>query len=613
MRDDLVRFDSLGVHGAGRSFVFGGCRRVLEARAVGDVLPVLREVEAAVAEGLHAAGFVAYEAASAFDPALATHPPDPRLPLAWFAIYETREEVASIDSDPSAVQDKASDSDSDSGGSDSDDFNPAESDFPDAFALGDWAVGVSEDAYLANVERIRALIAVGDTYQVNYTVRLSAPFAGDDLALYRRLCAAQRAAHCAFLRVGDVSILSASPELFFHRRGDHLELRPMKGTRPRGRWAEEDEALAAELAASAKDRAENLMIVDLLRSDAGRISRFGGVEVERMFEVERYETVHQMTSTIRASLRPDVGLADVFRALFPCGSVTGAPKVRTSQIIAGLEQGPRGVYCGAIGFASPGEAAFSVAIRTLVIDHAAGAAELGVGSGITFDSAAAAEYRECLSKAEFARRAPNDLRLLETLLWEPGAGYFLLDGHLDRLAKSAAYFGFRCDQDAVRRSLDAAASAAPPKPHRVRMTVGRAGEIDIACEPLRPLADPVRVGVAAEPVDSREPLLYHKTTRRDVYARAAAGRPDCDDVLLVNERGELTESTVANLVVELDGARWTPPLVCGLLPGVYRAELLRRGEVRERVLRPEDLARADAVWLVSSVRRWRRATVVDAR
>ena len=614
MRDDLVRFDSLGVHGAGRSFVFGGCRRVLEARAVGDVLPVLRAVESAVAEGLHAAGFVAYEAASAFDPALATHPPDPRLPLAWFAIYETREEVASIDSDPSAVRDEASGSGgSGSGGSDSDDLDPAESDSTDAFALGEWTVGVSEDAYRANVERIRGLIAAGDTYQVNYTVRLRAPFAGDGLALYRRLCAAQRAAHCAYLRVGGVSILSASPELFFHRRGDKLELRPMKGTRPRGRWAEEDEALADELAASAKDRAENLMIVDLLRSDAGRISRFGGVSVERMFEVERYETVHQMTSTIRASLRPETSLADVFRALFPCGSVTGAPKVRTSEIIAELEDGPRGVYCGAIGFASPGEAAFSVAIRTLVIDHAAGAAELGVGSGITFDSDAAAEYRECLAKAEFARRAPNDLRLLETLLWEPDAGWFLLDGHLGRLAKSAAYFGFRFDADEVRRSLDAAASPAPPRPHRVRLTVGRAGGVDIACEPLRALPDPVRVGLAAEPVDSREPLLYHKTTRREVYARAAASRPDCDDVLLVNERGELTESTIANLVVELDGARWTPPLACGLLPGVFRAELLRRGEVRERVLRPADLARADAVWLVSSVRRWRRATVVHAR
>ena len=580
MRDEVARFDSLGAHGAGRSFVFRGCRRVLAARRVDEVLPVLREVEAAAARGMHAPGFVAYEAAPAFDPALATRPPDPRLPLAWFALCDAREEVEPV---------------ADEGEGD--------------FELGAWTGAVPEDVYRANVERIRAWIAAGDTYQVNYTLRLRAPFSGDDRALYRRLCLAQRAPHCAYLRVGDLSVLSASPELFFRLRGDALELRPMKGTRPRGRWPAEDRALAAELAASEKDRAENLMIVDLLRSDAGRVSEFGSVRAEPLFQVETYETVHQMTSTVRSRIRPGTRLEELFRALFPCGSVTGAPKVRTSRIIAALEEEPRGVYCGAVGFVSPGEAAFSVAIRTVVVDRGRGEAALGVGSGVTYDSDAGAEYRECLSKAEFARRAPNDFRLLETLLWEPEGGFFLLDGHLDRLMDSAAYFGFRCDAGAVRARLAAAAAGAPRKPHRVRLLLDRTGAVAIECAPLASAPEPVRVAVAAEPVDSREPLLYHKTTRRAVYERAAAARPDRDDVLLVNERGELTESTVANLVVDLDGGRWTPPLACGLLPGVFRADLLRRGEVRERVLRPEDLARADAVFLVSSVRRWRRAVV----
>ena len=574
-----VRFDAPG---GGRSFRFAGFRGILRADGVEDVLPLLARVEAAVAEGLHAAGFVAYEAAPAFDPAFATHPPDPRLPLAWFALYASREEV---DADYSLAH-----------------LEPE---------LGAWSIDLDEAEYTDRIARIHEWIAAGDSYQVNLTARLAAPFRGDPLALYERLCLAQRSGFCGFLELGEgMTIVSASPELFFRLDGEGLELRPMKGTRPRGRWPAEDEALAVELAASAKDRAENLMIVDLLRNDAGRVAEFGGVRVERLFQVERYETVHQMTSTIRAAPRAGAGLAEVFRALFPCGSVTGAPKVRTMKIIRELETGPRGAYCGAIGFASPGEAVFSVGIRTLLLDANAGTAELGVGSGVTFDSDAAAEYRECWAKAAFAGRAPVDFRLLETVLWEPGAGWFLLEGHLARLAASAGYFGFGFDaDDALRRLADAA--SAFDRPMRVRLTAGRGGGISIESAPLALSPDPVRVAVAAEPVDSRDPLLYHKTTRRAVYDRRAAARPDCGDVLLVNERGELTESTIANLVLRLDGALWTPPLDAGLLPGVLRADLLARGEIRERVLRPEDLERAEEVWLISSVRRWRRAVVVD--
>ena len=561
---------------------FSSLREVVRADRVEDVLGVLRAVEDAVAAGRHAAGFVAYEAAPAFDPALATRAPDPRLPLAWFAIHDHRE-----DADPGN-----------------------EDDAPGEAALGEWRMDVEEDEYRARVERIRGLIAAGDTYQVNYTVRMRAPFAGDDAALYARLCRAQRSAFCAHLRIGGASVVSASPELFFRWEGGELELRPMKGTRPRGRWTEEDDALAAELVASPKERAENLMIVDLLRNDAGRVSEFGSVRVERLFETERYETVHQLTSTIRSRTRPGTTLTDVFRALFPCGSVTGAPKVRTSEIIAEAEDAPRGVYCGAVGFASPGEAVFSVAIRTLLIDHAAGEAEMGVGGGITHDSDAGAEYRECLAKAAFTHRTAVDFRLLETLLWEPEDGFFLLDGHLDRLARSAAYFGFRVELEDARRALLDAASAAPRQPHRVRLLLDRAGSITVECAPHAASADPARVAVAVEPVDSRDPLLFHKTTHRAIYQRAAASRPDRDDVLLVNERGELTESTIANLVVEMDGARWTPPLDCGLLPGVLRADLLGRGEIHERILRSGDLSRADAIWLVNSVRKWRRVILI---
>jgi para-aminobenzoate synthetase / 4-amino-4-deoxychorismate lyase len=575
-----VRLDSLDASRGPRSFRFGGLREVLRAHALDDVLPVLARVQAAADAGLHAAGFVAYEAAPAFDPAFRTHSPDPRLPLAWFAVYETRRETAP-DEEPAA------------------DVDPP----------GAWRSPVSEPAYRAAVERVRDLIAAGDTYQVNLTFPLRAPFRGDAEALYARLCRAQRAAYCALLRLGDVSIVSLSPELFFRAAEGAMELRPMKGTRPRGRWVEEDDVLAAELAASPKDRAENLMIVDLLRNDAGRVADIGSVRVERLFEVERYETVHQLTSTIRADLRPDADLPALFRALFPCGSVTGAPKVRTTEIIAEVEDAPRGVYTGAIGMVSPGEAVFSVAIRTLLLDHAAGTAELGVGSGITHDSTAAAEYRECLEKAAFVHYEPRSFQLLETMLWEPGGGYFLLDGHLRRLFASARYFGFRADEGEIRRALQSPPAAAGP--HRVRLLLARDGTMHAEATPLAPAApEPLRVAISRDPVDSRDPHLYHKTTLRDPYDRRRAAHPDCDDVLLVNERGEATESTIANLVVRLDGALWTPPLASGLLPGVMRAAALSAGEVRERVMHPDDLSRAQEIWLINSVRKWRRAVLV---
>lgn len=576
----VIRFDSLDSRRGARSLRFTEFQRVLRADTVDEVRPVLAAVQRAVDDGLHAAGFVAYEAAPAFDPALVTHPPDRRLPLAWFAFYARRDEV-----------------------------DPAFGGATDV-ELGPWRMDVSEDEYRDRIERIRALIAAGDTYQVNLTARLHAEFRGDDLAFYERLCLAQRSAFCAFLRLDGFSILSASPELFFHATGSDLELRPMKGTRPRGRWPDEDRALAAELAASPKDRAENLMIVDLLRNDAGRVAEFGSVRVERMFQPERYETVHQLTSTVRARLRTGAGLPEIFGALFPCGSVTGAPKVRTMAIIAGLEDAPRGVYCGAIGFVSPGESAFSVAIRTLVLDHATGEVELGVGSGVTFDSDASAEYRECLAKAAFARRAPAGFDLLETLLWEPDGGWYLLDGHLQRLAGSAEYFDFPFHREAVIQALADAADTFTGRAMRYRLTLARTGLLAVQSAPLERSAEPVRISIALEPVDSHDPLLYHKTTARAIYERRKAARPDCDDALLVNERGEITESTIANLVVRIGGALWTPSLESGLLPGVLRADLLARGEIRERVLDPDDLDRAEEVWLINSVRRWRRAVLV---
>jgi len=579
--EPTVRFDSLDPRRGPRSFRFAAFRSVVRADAVDDVLPALRSVEDAVADGLHAAGFVAYEAAPAFDPALATRPADPRIPLLWFALFERRIEV-----DPDEPSDALADD----------------------VSLGELRPDVGEDGYADRVGRIRELIAAGDTYQVNYTFRLRGAFDGSPLALYRRLCAAQQAAFCAYLDFGEGVVVSASPELFFRWDGGELELRPMKVTRPRGRWLDEDRERARELAASPKDRAENLMIVDLLRNDAGRIAEFGSVRVERMFEVEPYPTVLQMTSTVRARTPPETRLMDVFRALFPCGSITGAPKVRTSRIIAGLEASPRGVYTGAVGFVSPGEAAFSVAIRTLVVDRSTGQAELGVGSGVTWDSTAADEYRECLSKAAFVHHAPPPA-LLETFGWVPETGFARLEAHLERMERSAEYFGYPFDADALRRRLDALAAEMPRAPRRVRVELSPRGELAVGHAPMPCWEEPVRLALARRHGGSEHPFWYHKTADRARYGVHDPVDAAHDQVLLLNERGELTETPIANVVVELDGALWTPHLDAGLLPGILRGELLRDGTIRERVLLAADLERATAVWVINSLRGWGRAAV----
>lgn len=553
---------------------FGSPDNTIVARTLPEVIPCLQQIAAGVARGQYAAGFLAYEAAPAFDPALRTRSPGD-LPLLWFGLYRAVERRAPQPAQPEA-----------------------------AIEVGPWTPLVSADTYRDNIRRIRELIAAGDTYQVNYTFPLQAAFRGEARSWFARLCAAQQADYCADLDLGRWRILSASPELFFRLQGERLETRPMKGTRPRGRWAAEDRALADALAASEKDRAENVMIVDLLRNDMARISLADSVQVQSLYDVEAYPTVWQMTSTIRSRTRATV--PEIIRALFPSGSVTGAPKIRTMEIIRDLEPFPRGVYCGAIGWWAPdGQAEFNVAIRTVTLDTRSGQALYNVGSGITYGSSAADEYEECLLKATLlTRRSPN-FELLETLRCEDGK-YFLLAEHLDRLAASAEYFGFACDRAGIEKALLAAAG-----PNlKVRLLLRKEGTFQIQPSPLAPPAI-LRVGFAAEPVDVNDIFLYHKTTCRAIYQEALAARPDCDEVLLWNTRGELTESTIANVVLDLDGQLWTPPLACGLLEGVFRRHLLATGVIRERVLTREDARRARAIRLINSVRQWIEVKWVD--
>jgi para-aminobenzoate synthetase/4-amino-4-deoxychorismate lyase len=466
------------------------------------------------------------------------------------------------------------------------------------------------------VARVRAHIAAGETYQVNLTDRLRAHVDGDPYALYAGLALAQRAAYSAHLDLGRYVIASASPELFFEWTGDRLRTRPMKGTAVRGRDSAEDDEQARRLRASPKERAENLMIVDLLRNDLSQVAVVGSVAVPELFALERYPTVWQLTSEVTARIRPGTGLVDVFRALFPCGSVTGAPKRRTMQVIRDLETGPRGVYCGAIGFVAPPgvpvRARFSVAIRTAVVDRATGAAVYGAGGGITWDSDPAAERAELLTKTAVLAGPAVDHELLETLGSSPEHGLRNFDRHLARLADSADWFGFRCDPGQVRAAVtDAVAGRRTPA--RVRIRLARSGRVQVEVADAPPPSDgPVTLAIDEAPVDSRSVWLRHKTTRREAYTSRAARHPHADDVVLVNERGELTETTIANLAVRLDGHWWTPPTSAGCLPGIERGRLLERGLLHERVLTVADLHAADALALINSLRGWRPAVLLGA-
>jgi para-aminobenzoate synthetase/4-amino-4-deoxychorismate lyase len=480
-----------------------------------------------------------------------------------------------------------------------------------------WTPSLTRADYDADIDRIKAHIAAGDTYQVNYTFRLRSPFTDDPRSLFQQLVGAEDSGYAAFIDAGAHAICSVSPELFFRLEGTTLTSRPMKGTVPRGRFSVEDRERAEWLRTSEKNRSENIMIVDMIRNDIGRVAETGSVAVPRLFDVERYPTVWQMTSTVTGRTSADVSA--IMAAMFPCASITGAPKARTMQIIAELESTPRGLYTGCIGFIAPGRRAqFSVAIRTAVIDRQAQLAEYGVGGGVVWESEASSEYAECLTKARVLTESRPAVTLLETILWETveggmpehkKAGYFLLDRHLERLRESAAYFDMPFG---VERAIGSLANSAPDHsaaPSIVRLLLSADGSIRCESTPLIESALPVRLTLAPTPVDSADVFLFHKTTHRSVYEAARAARPGADDVVLWNERGEITETTIANIVVDIDGEMFTPPVSCGVLAGTFRAALVAAGTVQERVITIEMLQQCRQIYVINSVRRWRTAVL----
>ena len=580
MSDPIVLFQS---HRKGASFRFCDPCDTICVSHPEDVGPALDRIERAVHSGLHAAGFFSYEAASGLDPVLKTHVPGD-FPLMWFGLFRHRKNI------------------------------PAGTPNGRNYDLGAWRPSISRSAYDTALNRIRDLIIAGDTYQVNYSFRLRANFSGNSLSLYRDLCRAQRTDYAAYLDIGRFQILSASPELFFALKNGTLTTRPMKGTAPRGRWWKEDKARAKQLQKSEKDRAENVMIVDLLRNDLGRISKAGSVKVPALWHVEHYETLLQMTSTVTSRVRYDVRLRELVTALFPCGSVTGAPKVRTMEIIKEVEQAARGIYTGSIGYLSPGgDMAFNVAIRTACIDRKTGIAEFGVGSGITSDSSSDGEYEECLTKARLLAAQQPAFDLFETLRYDGKNGFFLLNRHIGRIEASARYFGFAFDRSSVLSALKNAVSDLGKSPHRVRLVLSRNGCVQVETAPLKNTSQKRALSacISPLPVASRDPLLFHKTTRREPYTSRLDMYPMCEEIILINERGEATECSIGNLVAKLDGLYVTPPISCGLLGGTFRAKLMSRGKLTERVLKVNDLKRAEALYMINSVRKWTRLKLVD--
>lgn len=572
---------------------------IIQTSRHADVVPALHELQRAVDSGnRYAAGFISYEAAPAFDPALTVRPPDHNFPLLWFGLFDR----PAVSRQPFPVP------------------HPTSSIDQPTLHL-DWTPSISHDAYAAILARLRNYLYAGDSYQVNFTLRLLAAFDGDPRALFSTLVHAQGPHYSAFINTGPFAICSASPELFFRFHNGAIESRPMKGTAPRGRTLAEDRHQAASLQASEKNRAENVMIVDMIRNDMGRVAIPGTVTPVSLFDIERYPTVWQMTSTV--TCRTKALFPEIMTALFPCASITGAPKRRTMEIIAELEDSPRRIYTGAIGFLAPGgHAQFNVAIRTVLLDRRQHTAEYGVGGGIVWDSAIRDEYDECLLKAGVLQPATPDFSLLETIRWDSDTGFFLLERHFNRLAGSAEYFGIPLSLPGVQAELEqwAAGQPAPSASSisqnvavsvRIRLLIASNGAISIEAFPLpSPTDTPVRVALAPRPVDAADRFLYHKTTHRRIYEEAKSARPDADDVLLWNSAGEITESTIANVVADADGELITPAIRCGLLPGTFRAELLDQGKIREGVIRVEDLGRCRNLYLINSVRKWRQAAVV---
>ena len=576
--DNSTRLDAV-------STLFEHPELIIRADRPEEVADALAAIRGGLQTGFHAAGFFAYELGYILEPRLGALLPKVRsVPLLWVGLYRKPRHMSSADVQAWLTAEAIGDA-----------------------ALGDVRHTWDSEAYLERFSTVQENIRSGDIYQLNLTFKAKFKLHGSPLALYRDLRLKQRVAYGGLVDTGDVTILSSSPELFIEQHGQTISTRPMKGTAPRAGTEDGDREVRQMLSSDIKSRAENLMIVDLMRNDIGRIAELGSVSVTDLFTVETFKTLHQMTSGVRAVLKKNIGLEDLLKAIFPPGSVTGAPKIRAMELIRTLETEPRGVYCGAIGYISPeGEALFNVAIRTAVVDRS-GQCEMGIGSGIVADSQGPKEYAECLLKMKFLIDPVQRFDLIETLLYEPGIGFWLLPYHLKRLSASAGYFGYIYDENRVRHALHDAISHAQDQRLRVRLLLDEDGKVSVSTIPLGVAAagTAMRYVISDTRLQPADLFLYHKTTRRELYDKEWKHFSEtlgADEVIYLNTRGELAEGSRTSIFVERGSKLLTPPITSGLLPGTLRASLIDEGRVVEAVLRPDDLAGTDAVFLGNSVR-----------
>jgi para-aminobenzoate synthetase / 4-amino-4-deoxychorismate lyase len=549
---------------------FANPHRITSVADIDDVHKALQEIERLVEENnWHAAGFVSYEAAPAFDNALHVLGAGD-FPLLWFGLYP----------EPNTI--KTSEVLRDLGG----------------LVTSNWQAGIDRESYNTAIEKIKAAIALGKTYQVNYTMRLNSECSGREWEFFLNLAQAQNK-YAAYIDTGRHVVCSASPELFFKLDGNKIYSRPIKGTIKRGRTTLEDKEQAELLHNSIKNRAENVMIVDMIRNDLGRIAETGSVQAPELFTIEKYPTLFQMTSTVQA--KTSASVTEIFSALFPCASITGAPKVSTMKIIAELETTPRKIYTGSIGYISPNrKAQFNVAIRTALIDRENKTVEYGVGGGVVWDSTSADEYSEALLKARVLAESPREFSLIETLLWTPEDGYFLRGKHSARMQDSADYFNFPFSSKGFEQHLNQLAKDFN-SPQRVRILLNKHSEFKTEAKDYLSQGKVFRVCIAKEPINSNDLFFFHKTTHREMYPSIPAA---FDDILLYNENDELTEFTIGNLVVEMDGKLFTPPISSGLLAGTFRSHLLETGKIKERALHKNELGKYTKLFLINSVRKW---------
>lgn len=564
---------------------------MITAISADELIIAIKRIEECLGDGYHVAGWMSYEAGLCLEDKLMPLLPEVlESPLLTMGVFKSREIM---------------------------DFQDAQHYWKTRGDLSGFELKnlhLSEDRadYAEKFEKIQNYLTAGDIYQVNYTLKAKFDFEGSREAFYASLRKAQQVEYAAYIESDEYTILSLSPELFVRKDGNKLKAKPMKGTGKRGRSAQEDQDLCQELYNSVKDRAENLMIVDLLRNDLSKFAKAGSVNVPKIFEVEKYKTLFTMTSTVRAEIKDGISACDVMTSIYPCGSVIGAPKIRAQEIIAELESHQRGVYTGAIGYFTPeGDMCFSVPIRTLTIDHE-GHGELGLGGAIVADSQAEDEYDECLLKAAFVMAEHPDFDIIESLRWSLREGYPHLRAHMERLEKSSAYFSYTCDVEKIEKELLQHASFLQNEGdefYKVRLLVSREGHATITSEKIETadIDDIPLIVLSDDAIDSQDKFFYHKTTRRQFYQSqliAYRNKYGCHDVIFKNEKGELTEGSYTNLFIKKDGVFYTPPIESGLLNGIYRHHMLGSQNIKtqEKKLYPDDLESADEVFVSNAVR-----------